>query len=178
MYPPPRHLIKRFLPTPGRIKALRLNRYFGDRVNDPRLWIVRRQTVSKATAIGLFCAYMPMPMEMLLAALLAILIRANLPISVTLVWLSNPFTWLVVYTPPYLLGLAILGETHIQLNDITLQMMSEQLLALWIGCLIFGLALAIAGYVLANVIWSMMIRNRWNNRWNLRKLKKASSKKD
>jgi len=120
---------------------------------------------------------MPMPMEMLLAALLAILARANLPISVTLVWLSNPFTWLVVYTPPYLLGLAILGETHIHLTDITLQLMSEQLLALWIGCLIFGIALAIAGYVLANVIWSMMIRNRWNNRWNLRKLKKSSSDK-
>ena len=42
--------------------------------------------------------------------------------------------------------------------------MSDQLLALWIGCLIFGIALAIAGFVLANVIWRMMILNRWSNR--------------
>ena len=160
----PRRFIKRHMPSAKRIHALKLHYYFGNRINDPRLWLVNRQSVSRATAIGLFCAYLPMPMEMLLAALLALLLRANLPISVVLVWVSNPFTWLVLYTPPYLLGLAITGETMISLNSITIEMMFQQLTALWIGCLIFGTALAIAGYFLANVIWRMVIANKWTSR--------------
>jgi uncharacterized protein (DUF2062 family) len=103
-------------------------------------------------------------MEMLLAALLAILFRANLPIAILLVWISNPLTWLVIYTPPYLLGLFLLGETGISLHDITMDMMMDQFVALWIGCLIFGTALGIAGYVLANVIWRMMVVNQWSQR--------------
>lgn len=164
MYPPPRRLIKKYLPTPARIRELRLNRYFGHRINDKSLWLVRRQTVARATAIGLFCAYLPMPLEMLLAALLALLFRANLPLSISLVWISNPFTWVILYTPPYLLGLLILGEPLFHLDEITLAMMYQQFGALWVGCLIFGSGLAIAGYVLVNAFWRMMLVNRWNNR--------------
>ena len=43
-------------------------------------------------------------------------------------------------------------------------MMMDQLAALWIGCLIFGTALGAAGYVLANVIWRMMVANQWSQR--------------
>jgi len=93
-----------------------------------------------------------------------ILLRANLPIAVALVWVSNPFTWLILYTPPYLLGLAILGEVSISLDTITMQMMFQQLTALWIGCLIFGSASAVAGYTLCNVIWRMVIVNKWTSR--------------
>jgi len=103
-------------------------------------------------------------MEMLLAALLAILFRANLPIAAVLVWISNPLTWLILYTPPYLLGLAITGETTISLGNITMQMMFQQLTALWIGCLIFGTALGTAGYILSNVIWRLLIANKWTSR--------------
>ncbi len=152
------------MPSAKRIQALKLHYYFGNRINDPRLWLVNRQSVSRATAIGLFCAYLPMPMEMLVAALLAILLRANLPVAVLLVWISNPFTWLVLYTPPYLLGLAITGQPMISLDSITIELMFQQLSALWIGCLIFGSALAIAGYFLSNVIWRMVIANQWTSR--------------
>ena len=168
-YSKPRRLIKRIIPSPGKIRELNLHVYFGNRIHDRLLWVINRQSISRATAIGIFCAYMPMPLEMLLAALLAILFRANLPISILLVWISNPLTWVVIYTPPYLLGLAILGETGISLQGITIEMMMDQLAALWIGCLIFGTALGAAGYVLANVIWRMMVANQWTRRRELRR---------
>ena len=138
------------------------------------MWVINRQAISRATAIGIFCAYLPVPMEMLIAAMLAILVRANLPIAILLVWISNPLTWLVIYTPPYLLGLAILGETGVSLQSITLEMMMDQLAALWIGCLIFGTALGAAGYVLANVIWRMMVVNQRSKR----RERKESGKKN
>lgn len=149
--------IKRYLPEPGRIASLPPFRRLGIRFGDPGLWMINRHTISRATAIGLFCAYLPMPMEMLPAALLAMLWRANLPLSIVLVWLSNPFTWIVLYTPPYLLGAALLGETDISINNITVEAMLQHLAALWIGCLIFGVALACAGYFAVRVVWRMMV---------------------
>ena len=65
-----------------------------------------------------------------------------------------------------MLGLAITGEIGITLSDITIEMMVQQFAALWIGCLIFGIALAVAGYVLANVIWRMLVFNRWARKRN------------
>ena len=160
----PREIIKRLMPSKGRIKALNLHRYFGNRVNDQKLWVINRISISRAVAIGLFCAYLPAPFQMLLAALMAILFRANLPIAVALVWISNPLTFLIIYTPPYLLGLAILGETGISFQSVTVSMMTQQYTALLLGCLIFGVALAIAGYILSNVIWRLIVSNRWTNR--------------
>jgi uncharacterized protein (DUF2062 family) len=160
----PRRTIKRLIPSTRRIRALNLHRFFGDRINNRKLWIINRISVSRAVAIGLFCAYLPLPFQMLLAALLAILFRANLPVAVVLVWISNPLTFLIIYTPPYLLGLLITGETAISLSNITIEMMMQQFAALWIGSLIFGTGLAIAGYILSNVVWRLMVTNRWTSR--------------
>ena len=153
----PRTRIKRYLPDPGYIKTLPPFRYLGMRFGDPALWLVNRSTIARATAIGLFCAYLPMPLEMLPAALLAMLWRANLPLSIVLVWLSNPFTWLVLYAPPYLLGAALLGETGVPISHITIEGMMQHLAALWLGCLLFGVALACAGYFAVRVAWRMVV---------------------
>lgn len=156
--------LKKYLPTPGRIKSLPPFHYLGIRFNDPLLWMINRNTISRAAAIGLFCAYLPMPMEMLPAALLAMLWRANLPLSIVLVWLSNPFTWIVIYTPPYLLGSVLLGETGLSISHITLQTMMQELAALWLGCLIFGIALACAAYFAVRMVWRMVIINQRDKR--------------
>jgi len=156
--------IKQYLPSPKRIKSLAPFQYLGFRFTDPVLWMINRNTVSRATAIGLFCAYLPMPLEMVPAALLAVLWRANLPLSIVLVWLSNPFTWIVLYTPPYLLGSALLGETSISISHITIEAMAQELAALWLGCLIFGVALACAGYFAVRVVWRMMVISDWDKR--------------
>ena len=162
----PRRTIKRFIPSSRKIRALNLHRFFGNRINDNKLWLINRLSVSRGVAIGLFCAYLPIPFQMLPAALLAILLRANLPIAVAMVWISNPLTFLILYTPPYLLGLALLGETGISFSSITIEMMMQQFAALWIGCLIFATALGIGGYILSNVVWRLIVANRWTSRKN------------
>jgi len=101
---------------------------------------------------------------MLLAAFLAWMWKGYLPLSIMLVWLSNPFTWVLVYTPPYLLGSALLGNNPIALEQITVGSMIEHFAALWIGCLIFGSSLGVAGYMLSGIIWRMMVIRRWQTR--------------
>ncbi|MCK5360538.1 MAG: DUF2062 domain-containing protein, partial [Gammaproteobacteria bacterium] len=86
----PRKFIKRYLPDRKSIHETSQLRHFRPYLHHPCLWHLNRRTVSGAVAIGLFCACLPMPMEMLIAAMMAILFKVNLPISVTLVWVSNP----------------------------------------------------------------------------------------
>src|SRR5579862_8691996 len=52
-----------------------------------------RESIARGVAIGLFVAILPiLPFQSLLAILLTILLRANLPIAFFISWISNPFT--------------------------------------------------------------------------------------
>ena len=88
----PKKFIQRLLPDPRKIKGAGSLRIFGDLIHDPNYWHLNRRSASGAFAIGLFVAFVPLPMHMLIAAALAILTRVNLPLSVALVWITNPLT--------------------------------------------------------------------------------------
>lgn len=52
------------------------------------------RTVAIGLSIGLFCAMLPMPFQMLLAAFCCFLGKGNIPIAISACWISNPFTHL------------------------------------------------------------------------------------
>ena len=56
------------------------------------LWHPCRHTVAGALSIGLFCAMLPLPFQMLLAALASMRARVNIPVSMAACWVTNPFT--------------------------------------------------------------------------------------
>ena len=83
-------------------------------------------------AAGLFAAFIPMPMQMLLAAGLAVWIRSNLPISVGLVWLTNPITMPPVFYCTYKLGAWLMQVPPRTLPDhLTWEWISQELSSLW-----------------------------------------------
>ena len=88
----PRRIFKRYMPDPERIRGDKSLRFLGKLIHEPNLWHLNRRSVARAMAVGLFAAFIPLPMQMLLAASLAIPVRGNLPISIGLVWLTNPIT--------------------------------------------------------------------------------------
>lgn len=57
-----------------------------------RYWRPCRTTVANGLSIGLFCAMLPIPMQMLLAAVACLRLRGNVPIAVAACWLTNPIT--------------------------------------------------------------------------------------
>lgn len=160
--------LKKHLPTQQEIAQYRYLHIFGDGLKHPDLWSFKRQSVAKGVAIGLFCAFLPMPFEMVPAIFFAVLMGGNLPFAVGGVWVSNPVTWVPLYTPCYLLGAKILQLEPIALSDITLLQAGAHYVALWLGCLIVGLTVGVVTHFLISFLWRSQIQQRWRNRQLLR----------
>lgn len=161
-------LLKKYLPTYQEIQQYRYLHIFGDGLKQPEVWAFKRQSVAKGVAIGIFCAFLPMPFEMAPAIFLAVLMGGNLPFAIAGVWLSNPVTWVPLYTPCYLLGAKILQLDPIALTSITLSQAGTHYAALWLGCLIIGACLSISIHFIISFMWRSQVRQRWRRRQLLR----------
>ena len=166
--------VKNRLPSRHDVQGNKYLRFLGDHLHSPNLWGFNRRSVARATAIGLFCAYLPMPFEMIPAAIAAILWRANLPISLAWVWISNPLTWIPLWGPAYLLGAWLLNQPSVPLDQLTLEIFAKQFVALWLGCLLVGTAVAAGGYFLVSAIWRSKVVNSWQRRRAVRRRRKKT----
>lgn len=174
----PKKFIKRFLPDNRHFHDTSQLRPFKRFLHHPCLWHLNRRTVSGAVAIGLFCAYLPMPLEMLVAAMMAILFKVNLPISVSLVWISNPVTWLPMYGAGYLLGATLLGMETVSYEEMTMSWLMSQVVPLWLGSIILGSLLSLAGYLATRGLWRIYTVQNWQKRRNRKeKILHAGDKK-
>ena len=165
--------LKKHLPTVKEIQQYRYLHIFGDSLKQQELWTFNRQSTAKGIAIGIFCAFLPMPFEMVPAIILAILMRGNLPFALAGIWLSNPITWIPLYTPCYLLGAKILQIDPISIEQITIFKLGWHYAALWLGCLIIGLTLSIIIHFSISFAWRSQIRQRWKRRKQRRLERKA-----
>ncbi|MBC8127713.1 MAG: DUF2062 domain-containing protein [Gloeobacteraceae cyanobacterium ES-bin-144] len=59
---------------------------------DRSLWMPCRDTVASGMAIGLFFSMMPMIPQSIVAAILAMRVKSNVPIAMAACFISNPFT--------------------------------------------------------------------------------------
>jgi uncharacterized protein (DUF2062 family) len=167
--PTMRQSVKRQFLKSRKIKEHRVLGYFGEAFDCRQLWHVTRFSVAKAFAVGIFSAYLPVPFEMVIAALLAYIVRANLPISVMLIWISNPFTWALLWGPPYLLGSMLLGESGAPVPVLTSEWIQDHYTTLFLGCFLVGAAMGIAAYFTVLLLWRMDVVKQWELRRSLRK---------
>ena len=142
---------------------------FGDTLKQAELWAFNRNTVTKGIAIGLFCAFLPMPFEMIAALFIAAMLGGNVPFAVACVWISNPLTWIPLYTPCYLLGAKILQLEPIPLDQISVLQVGSHYVALWLGCLIIGSIVSLSTHFILSMVWRMHIIRRWQRRRELRR---------
>ena len=80
------------LPKPEDIRKYKALGVLGDSIFERELWTINKNNLSRAVAIGLFWGWMPMFFQMIPAAFCAVYFRANLPLSLAGVWISNPIT--------------------------------------------------------------------------------------
>lgn len=164
-------LIRRYLPDPERIRELRALGPLRHRLGDPALWYLNRRSAARATFWGLLCAFLPMPMQSLPAAIAAIATRSNLPLSIVLVWVSNPLTAVPQLYGGWWLGSHLLHQdgpdlAHIRqmLGTDSGALLDEALGPLLLGMPLIGLILGAIGYVGMQVFWRWQVSHAWQQR--------------
>ena len=157
--------IKSWFPAYESVRGHRALEMLGPRLRAPDLWHLNRRSVAGAFAVGLFVTFLPIPMQMLLAAAIAISVRVNLPISVLLVWVSNPLTMPPIFYTAYTIGRWILNEPRRSFRvEMTMEWFTGDLLTIWkplvTGSLVLAVVASAVGYLVVRVLWWFSVMER------------------
>ena len=173
-----RNLFKRYIPHKESIASNSIIRLFDEYLHDPNIWHIHRRSSAGGAAIGVFCAFIPIPIQTLSAAALAILFRMNLPIAILFSFLANPITVPLIFFYSYKLGSILLGLEENQITNIIpenttiIEWFNTIFLNIWepllIGCLILGLISSSITYFLIRLIWRIGAVVKWGNRHKLK----------
>ena len=170
----PKRIIKKYMPDHTTIREHKHLKFFGNLLHDANLWHLNRRSVSGAFAVGFFCAFIPLPFQMIIAAAIAIMVRVNLPIAVSLVWITNPITIPPIFYVSYKVGAFIMGHEVIVSNyAFTAEWFTSQLDLIWqpflLGSLICGIISAIIAYTTIRLLWRLHIIRHLKERRERRK---------
>lgn len=178
-----RKLFRKYLPHHETVKSHPWLKPYGHWLQHPNLWHLHRRSVAGGVAIGLFCGLIPGPLQMISAAILAVLFRVNLPVAAFTTLYTNPLTIVPLYALAYEFGKWVSGahkgvvmakpsfsELHwhnlmIELWD-WLEKLGEPFL---IGLPLLALSLAFIGYIAVRVTWRAVVIWKWNRRKQRRK---------
>ncbi|MFC0338797.1 hypothetical protein SAMN05421848_0318 [Kushneria avicenniae] len=164
-----RQLIQRYLPDPEAIRRQKSLRLIHPLLGNPALWLVTRRSIANGMSVGLFCALLPIPGQMLVAAIGAWWLRGHLPLALALVWLTNPLTMPVVFYVTYRAGAWILQTPPRALPDeVSVSWFANQLIdmmpSLIIGSLACALVIGIVANILTRLCWRWHILRVWRKR--------------
>jgi len=164
-------LFKKYLPHPDIITKNRWIRWLGPRLQEPCLWHINRKSCSGGVAVGVFCAFIPMPFQMLFASVGAVLFKSNILVAVPVVWISNPITMPPMFYFCYLVGSLILDSNIGGFEfELSFNWLLTGLLEVWqpflLGCLVVGVAASLLSFVLTQVVWRYQVLSQIKTRKN------------
>jgi len=165
----PKKFFRRITTNTHKFKEHKSLKFFGKLLHNENLWHVNRNSISRAVAIGLFTAFIPVPFQMVIAAALAIFAHANLPLSAALVWITNPITMPPIFFATYKLGARLLDlQPRHWHSDFSLQSLASELTHIWkplfLGSFLVGICLAVIGYFGIRLIWRLRVGMVWSRR--------------
>lgn len=183
----PRKFFRKYLPDAQSVRSSRLAGVFGRWLHHhPNLWYLNRRSVAGAVAVGLFCGLVPGPLQMLSALLLAIPLRANIPVALLAIFYTNPLTIVPLYIVAYQYGLMLLGgghgKPHVEPLEMDWAHIWDSLLRsfdwtlslgkpLALGLPALGLTLAVLGYFAVQLAWRASVTRAWRARRRARRAK-------
>ena len=177
-----RNWLKKRLPEPATVRD-RLHNLLGgcdqetsgfrcwirDTFAQPMVWHLNRRSVSGGVAVGLFVSWIPVPLQMLLAAVLAAILRVHVPVSVVMVWFTNPLTFAPLLYAAWRSGSMILGRPVLA-EPLTFSTNSILVSAghawpmLLTGMFFCASISAVLGFCITMLAWRINAIRRWRNR--------------
>jgi uncharacterized protein len=177
----PRRFFKRLSRRRHTLQSRWFMRPFRTMLANPAYWSVHRANVTRAVALGLFVAFIPLPVHIILVTVLALWLRLNIPVALATIFVSNPLTMVPQYYVCYWTGSRLLGT---RLNDFAFEMswawVQSGLLPIWkpflLGCLVLGMASAVLSYVLLGSIWHITLVMKYHERKRKGSVKKSANR--
>ena len=147
-----------------------------DKYHIPREYFsINRKSISRGVLVGLFWGFIPMPMQMLAVVLTTPFIKFNVPIAISMVWLSNPLTMPAMYYMEYLTGNLILGKAGIENIEISLEWFKSHIgdifIPLYVGTAFYSIVVSYIIYLLINCLWIRSVKLEKHRRERLRRNK-------
>lgn len=182
-----RRFIIRLQRSRASIRTRWIYRLFGETLFHPDVWRFRPALLARGAALGLFIAATPtLGIQMLIVAPLAILLRVNLAISLAATWVTNIATAPMFYFVCYRIGLFLLGSSPPVHRGASVPAKWQTVIhiayPLWVGCLIVGIILAVAGYLAVYYLCALerryRLKERLRNRIDRRLARRAGSHTD
>ena len=135
----------------------------------PREYLsINRKSISRGILIGLFWGFIPMPMQMLAVLSVTPFIKFNVPIAISMVWLSNPITMPFMYYMEYQTGNFLLGNEGLENIELTLDWFSNNwdsiLRPLYVGTVPYSLGVSTLIYFLINKLWIDSVKKEKHSR--------------
>lgn len=173
-----RRQIRKFLPDHDAIRSNRWLAPFANTLLHQRLWHLNRHSAAGAVAAGLFCGLIPGPLQMLGAAICAIIFRVNLPLAMLTTLYTNPFTIVPLYIVAFSLGQwALPGESRHFVAPpepgedgliAWLHALSDWMIGLGaplaLGLVLLASGLAAIGYFAVRLAWRIYLIRAWHRR--------------
>lgn len=103
--------LRRWLPTAQTLQETKgfgwLSHYLH---KHPMLWVMHRRGVALGVALGIGIGVFPVPLQMPVAMLAAVALRANVAAAAAATWLTNPFTMAPIWALAAYLGSFIIPQ--------------------------------------------------------------------
>lgn len=178
-----KHYFRKYLPHPKSVREHRAVRWLGPWLHHPNLWHLNRRSVAGGVAIGAFTGLIPGPVQMLLAAILAVIFRVNLPVAVLTTLYTNPLTFVPLYLLAYEIGKWVWPNDSPAARAFEFDWQGNWLAAIpaffhWIaslgptllvGVVILGASLSLIGYFTVRALWRLGVVLHWRRRQRRRR---------
>jgi hypothetical protein len=165
----PRRIFKPLSRQRHRWKNRWFTRPFRLLLEHPVYWTLNRRNVARAFAMGLAISFIPIPVHIVLATLLALLFRLNMPAAILGTFLANPLTMVPMYVAAYWVGCNLLGiPGHNIAFEMSWEWLTTGLLPIWkpflLGCLVLGVTAAVCGYIVLASVWHLSLVLKYHER--------------
>ena len=168
--------IARHIPTREALERNRLLKPFAPRLLRSDLWRFNRRSVPRGVALGLFVGVMIPLAHFVVAALLAVFLRANIPAALAATFIGFPVIYVALVALAYRIGEFLLhvdamtviqpiSETMqtTQTGDL-LQKLTGAGLDTALGLFIIATVLASFGYLLSGFVWRGLVARKRRQR--------------